>query len=160
MRHHTVKWVTAVSACIAASLLYSQAATSAESGTQPSANDIDAAWKRRALTATKKLSRPGLDACDRAIERGFEQVKVTRSKDGHTYRMSIEIHGHIMGVAYVYQGNRLGEFVISALPQRWLAVQKTNSKTLAILVNDANCALDLCTNNPFSDGPCTEKRTR
>ncbi len=153
MRQNTSHRIPVTGTCLALLLLGHQAAISAENR-PPAADVLDGAWKHRAQAARKKLSKPGLDACDGAVERGFEQFQMTRSKDERTYSLRIRINGQTMTASYVYRGARLGEFVVSALPPRWLAVQKANSKTLSVLVGDANCALDLCTNNPFSDGPC------
>jgi hypothetical protein len=60
-----------------------------------------------------------------------------------------------MRAAFVYEGERLSNFLIVALPPRWLAVQKVDGKTLNVLVPEAQCAFDLCIDDPFAEGPCS-----
>jgi hypothetical protein len=157
MRRHLRNWGLPATVCFAVLLFGSEPVSSAKTNSQPPPDDIGVAWKLRAGEATKKLSMPGLDACDKALERGFEQFKETASKGERIYWLNIEIGGQTLVANYSYQGTRLSTFVLAALPARWLAVQKPDSKTLSILVGSANCALDLCTNNPFSGGPCVGK---
>lgn len=119
---------------------------------------VDKAWQQRAEQARKKLAGPGLDECDKGLERAFASVKQMPSNDDQrAYALNIEVAGQTMQAAYFYNGAQLTDFMLVSLPQSWMAKQKTNSKLLSILVMKANCALDLCTDDPFSGGACPKK---
>ena len=118
---------------------------------------VGMAWKTRAETATKKLALPGLDKCNKGVELAFQQLREVTSGKKRNFELKIEIDKQEMVASYSYEGQRLDSFVLLDLPQGWLAVQKTNSKTLNILVSDSNCSFDLCTNDPFTAGPCAEQ---
>lgn len=122
---------------------------------------ISAAWRARAELAGKKLAGPGLDACDRGVELAFQHPKENVSGSRHDFLLAIEVDGKEMLVTYSYESQRLEAFGIVALPPRWFALQKADSKTLTVLLsNGSKCALDLCTNDPTADGPCAERRAR
>lgn len=118
------------------------------------------AWRLRAEAATKKLDDPGLDECDKAIEHAFQHPKELISGNLRIFELKINIADQTMLATYSYEGQRLSAFGLVALPPQWLAVQKTESKTLSILVWSSNCAFDLCTNDPFMTGPCAEPLAR
>ncbi|MDP1822574.1 MAG: hypothetical protein Q8L48_05010 [Archangium sp.] len=126
-----------------------------------SASDpLAAAWKARAARATEKLSKPGLDACDRALEVAFQSATTDRRGGQEMYALAIRIGEDVMLAGYSYRGGKLVDFSIYGLPPQWMAHQKVDSKTLSVVLGRApGCAFDLCTTDPFSDGPCTE-RTR
>ena len=47
------------------------------------------------------------------------------------------------------------DFSIFSLPREWMVHQPVESKTLSVVLgNGPKCAFDLCTSDPFSDGPC------
>lgn len=121
---------------------------------------VGTAWKTRAETATKKLALPGLDKCDKGIELAFQQFREVTSGKKRNFELMIEIDKQAMVASYSYEGQLLYSFVLLDLPPGWLAVQKTGSKTLNILVADSNCSFDLCTNDPFTAGPCAEQGKR
>jgi len=128
-----------------------------QSSAQPVAKTPDPvgrAWKIRAETATRKLALPGLDKCDKGVELAFQQFREVTLSKKRNFELMIEIDKEEMVASYSYEGQRLDSFVLLALPPGWLAVQKTDSKTLNILVADSNCSFDLCMNNPFTAGPC------
>lgn len=134
---------------------------------QASAQPVDTApdpvgmiWKTRAETAAKKLALPGLDKCDKGVELAFQQFREVTSGKKRNFELMLKIDRQEMVAAYSYDGQRLDSFVLLDLPQGWLAVQKTDSKTLNILVVDSNCSFDLCTNDPFTAGPCAEQGKR
>lgn len=118
------------------------------------------AWRSRAEAATKKLATPGLDKCDKGIESAFQHPKESTSGNLRSFELNIDIDGQTMVASYSYVGQRLSAFVLVELPSEWQAVQKTESKTLSILVESSNCAFDFCTNDPFITGPCAEQRAR
>src|SRR6266567_4550656 len=108
--------------------------------TVDSAPDIAGkAWKARAEAATKKLAASGLDKCDKGLELAFQQPNEVTSGIHRNFELMIEIDKEAMVASYSYEGQRLTSFVLLALPPGWLAVQKTDSKTLNILVSDSNC---------------------
>lgn len=123
-------------------------------------DSVGKAWKSRAEAATKKLATPGLDKCDKGLELAFQHPNEVTSGKERSFELMIEIDRQAMVASYSYEGKRLTSFALLALPPGWLAVQKTDSKTLNILVTRSNCSFDLCTNAPFTTGPCAEKRTR
>ena len=119
---------------------------------------VGTAWKARAETAKKKLALPGLDKCDKGIELSFKQPNEVTSGAKRSFELLIEIDGQAMVASYSYEGQRLSSFVLLALPPGWLALQKTDSKTLSVLVPELNCSFDLCTDDPFTPEPCPEQR--
>lgn len=121
---------------------------------------VGRAWKTRAETASRKLALPGLDKCDKGVELAFKQPREVTSGKKSNFELTIEIDKQEMTVSYSYEGQRLDAFLLLALPPGWLAVQKTDSKTLSILVADSNCSFDLCTDDPFTAGPCAQQGKR
>jgi len=142
--------VTAIATVLVAIFLPVQPGNSAETGR----DEIGNAWKARAAKAAKNLAGSGLDACDMAFERAFERPKEGTSGSLRVFELTFDIRGKKMVATYSYDSGRLDAFGIVMLPQRWMAVQRANSKTLNILVADEHCAFDLCTRDPFSIGPC------
>lgn len=130
-----------------------------QSSAQPVATASDLvgrAWKIRAETALKKLALPGLDKCDQGVERAFQKFSEVISGKNRSFELMIKIDTQEMVASYSYEGQRLDSFVLLDLPQGWLALQKSDSKTLNILVADSNCSFALCTNDPLTAGPCGE----
>ena len=119
-------------------------------------DDIGRQWKDRAEAASKRLATSELDECDKAVERAFQDVKESVSGAKRIFELKINISDQTMVVYYSFEGQRLGDFVLGTLPPGWVAIQKTDSKTISILVGKSDCAFDLCTSNPFIIGPCTE----
>jgi len=117
-------------------------------------------WKTRAEAATRKLALPGLDKCDKGVELAFQKFREVTSGKKRNFELTIEIDKQEMVAWYTYEGQRLDSFLLLALPPGWLAVQKTDSKTLSILVADSNCSFDLCMNDPFTAGSCAEQGKR
>jgi hypothetical protein len=138
--------------CVVTVLLAQSPAQSADSAPE----SVGKAWKARAEAATKKLASPGLDKCDKAVELSFQQPNEVTSGTKRSFELMIEIDKQAMVASYSYEGQRLTAFVLLALPPGWLAIQKTDSKNLNILVVSANCSFDLCTRDPFTPGPCQE----
>jgi len=118
---------------------------------------VGAAWKARAGTAAKRLATAGLDQCDKAVELAFRQPNEVASGTQRSFELLIEIDRQALVASYSYERQRLNSFALLALPPGWLAVQKSDSKTLNILVVGANCSFDLCTGDPFTTGPCQQK---
>jgi hypothetical protein len=119
---------------------------------------LDKAWRARAERATKKLLQPGLDACDRAVELAFQKPKgaVTSVR---TYALEITVGKDTMLVGYHYDGQTLKDFSMFGVPPTWRVHQLTDSKTISVVLkNEPGCAFDLCSNDPFSDGPCASKK--
>jgi len=121
---------------------------------------VGLAWKTRAETATKKLALPGLDKCDKGVELAFQQLREVTLGKKRNFELMVGIDRQEMVAAYSYEGQRLDSFVLLALPPGWLAVQKTDSKRLNILVADANCSFEFCMNDPFTAGPCAAQGKR
>lgn len=119
-------------------------------------DSVAAAWKSRAEAATKKLAAPGLDKCDMGLERAFQESVEATSGKQRSFGLHVTIDGQTMVAFYTYVGQRLNAFMLVELPPEWLAVQKTGSKSLNILVPNSNCIFDLCTSDPFTTGPCAE----
>jgi hypothetical protein len=113
-------------------------------------------WKSRAEAATKRLAAPGLDKCDNGVELAFQKPNEVTSGKQRSFELIIDIDKQEMVASYTYEGQRLTSFVLLALPPGWLVVQKTDSKSLNILVTVSNCSFDLCTNDPFTAGPCVK----
>lgn len=111
------------------------------------------AWKARAEVAAKRLAAPGLDKCDRGLELAFQQPNEVTSGAQRSFELPIEIDKQTLVASYTYEGQRLTSFALLALPPGWLAVQKSGSTTLNILVTGSNCSFDLCTHDPFAAGP-------
>lgn len=114
------------------------------------------AWKARSESAAKKLASPGLDKCDKGVERAFQQPNEVTAGTKRSYELQIEIDKEEMVASYTYDGQRLTSFALLALPPGWLVVQKTDSRALNILVTGANCSFDLCPRDPLTTGPCTD----
>lgn len=112
------------------------------------------AWQQRAEQAKRNLTGSGLDACDRALEQAFAGARASAQGPRRSYELAIAVAGGTARMAFNYDGNRLSDFVLITLPDRWLGVQKPGSKTLSFLVADANCALDLCTDAPLAAAAC------
>ena len=117
---------------------------------------VGATWRARADLAKRRLAQGGLDACDTAVEKGFQGFKETK-KDARIFELSIDVDGKVLVVFYRYQGNELDGFAMVSVPPQWLAYQKANSKTLRFLLGPPqSCAFSLCTRGPTDDGPCAE----
>lgn len=151
-----VKQTALAIACVG-TIFLSQAAAQAVNTTP---DPVGKAWKTRAESATKKLALPGLDKCDKGVELAFQQLREVTLGKNRNFELLIEIDKQEMVASFSYEGLRLDSFVLLALPPGWLAVQKTDSKTLNILVADANCSFELCLNDPFTAGPCVESGKR
>jgi hypothetical protein len=117
---------------------------------------VAAAWKSRAEAATKKLAAAKLDKCDMGLERAFQESVETTSGKQRSFGLHVTVDRQTMVVSYTYVGQRLNAFMLVELPPEWLAVQKTESKALSILVQNSNCTFDFCTNDPFTTGLCAE----
>ena len=115
---------------------------------------VGKAWKARAEAAKKKLAAPGLDKCDKGLALAFQHPEETNSEKLRSFTLMVNIDGQTLAATYAYTGERLISFLLYELPLEWLAEQKTDSKTLRIIVESAKCSFDLCTNDPFSPGPC------
>ena len=126
----------------------------------PAPDSVGKAWKTRTESAMKKLAAPGLDKCDKGLELAFQYPNEVTTGTQRSFELLIDIDGQAMVASYSYEGKRMSTFALLALPPGWLAVQKADSKTLNILVTGSNCSFDLCTNDPFTTGPCAEQRTR
>ncbi len=120
----------------------------------PADDELVKSWAKRASTAKKRLAAPGLDACDMAVERAFQRVKESTTGKFRSFGLQVDISGKVLTASYSYRDGRLVSFELITLPGRWIARQRAESKTLSILVPDANCAFDLCTSDPFAAGPC------
>jgi hypothetical protein len=138
--------------CLVTIFLAQAPAQPADSAADP----VGKAWKARAEAATKRLASAGLDKCDRGLELAFQQPNQVASGTQRSFELPVEIDRQAMVASYSYEGPRLTSFVLLALPPGWLAVQKTDSKTLNILVTGSNCSFDLCTSDPFAAGPCAK----
>lgn len=121
---------------------------------------VEKGWQARAETATKRLATPGLDKCDSGLERAFREQNPVTSGTQRSFELMIEIDSQSMLASYTYEGQRLISFALLELPPGWLAVQKTDSKSMSILVQSSGCSFDLCTNDPFAAGSCAGQRTR
>lgn len=142
--------------CVSTVCLSQSSAQAVDTAPDP----VGKAWKTRAETAAKKLASPGLDKCDKGVELAFRQFREVASGKKRNFELAIEIDKQEMSASYSYEGERLDSFVLLELPSGWLAVQKTGSKTLNMLVPESNCSFDLCTNDPFAAGPCAEQGKR
>ena len=151
-----IKQIAAAMVCVVTVFLSQSPAQPLDS----TPDSVGKAWRSRAEAATKKLASPGLDKCDKGVEVAFQGSIETTSGKQRSFDLQIEIDGQTMVGYYSYAGQRLTAFVLVELPPGWLAVQKTDSKTLNILVEASNCTFDICTDDPFTTGPCAEKRTR
>jgi len=149
-----LKQIAAAIVCVITLFVSQSPAQTPDSTSDPVGN----AWKTRAEVATKKLAAPGLDKCDKAVELAFQSPNVVTSGKQRNFELLIDIDGLAMVASYSYTGQQLNSFVLIVLPPEWLAVQKTDSKTLNVLVADSNCTFDLCTNDPFTPGPCAERK--
>ncbi len=117
-------------------------------------DEITAAWSVRADRAAKRLTQPGLDACDVAYEKAFQHAKESARPPFRVFELAAEISGQALRVSYSYRGGRLTSFEVITLPSGWIGRQRVNSKTLSILVGSAKCAMDFCTSDPLAAGPC------
>jgi hypothetical protein len=149
-----LKQIAAAIVCVIILFVSQSPAQTPDSTSDPVGN----AWKTRAEAATKKLAAPGLDKCDKAVELAFQSPNVVTSGKQRNFELLIDIDGLSMVASYSYTGQQLNSFVLIVLPPEWLAVQKTESKTLNVLVAESNCTFDLCTNDPFIAGPCAERK--
>jgi len=120
-----------------------------------SSDQIANSWHQRAQVAAKRLSEPGLDACDSGREVAFQHPRAFVAGILRHYELSVQVSGQTLRVSYSYNGQNLASFELISLPLSWIARQRVDSKTLSILVGPANCALDFCTNDPFALGPCS-----
>lgn len=119
---------------------------------------VQAAWTARAALGRSRLAKGGLDGCDTALEKAFQEAKQTTERDGRTFDLAIEVGGQTLLVLYRYHGNKLDSFALVAVPPQWVAYQKAESKTLRFILGPPNsCAFSLCTRGPTDDGPCIEK---
>jgi hypothetical protein len=114
---------------------------------------VAAAWRSRSEAATKKLATQKLDKCDTGLEQAFQESVETTSGKRRSFGLHVTIDGQTMIASYAYVGQQLDAFMLIELPPEWIAVQKTESRKLNILVQNSNCTFDLCTNDPF----CTER---
>jgi len=117
-------------------------------------DEIAEAWSTRADRAAKRLTQPGLDACDVAYERAFQRAKENARPPFRVFELAVEISGQTLRASYSYRGGRIAAFELISLPAGWIGRQRASSKTLSILVGPANCALDFCTSDPLIAGPC------
>ena len=147
MVHTNTRWFITV---ILATFLAPLADAMADS----TGNQIADAWRQRAQVAAKKLTEPGLDACDRGLELAFQYPKEFMTSAWHRYGLAVQISNQTLYASYTYNSRGLASFELVSLPPGWIARQRVDSKTLSILVGAANCALDFCTNNPFASGAC------
>lgn len=114
------------------------------------------AWQNRATTAKARLAGKGLDTCDKAYESAFANPIESTSNGHPSFDLRFNIGDKQMRVVYEFDGVKPDKFILVSLPPRWLAYQDANSKTLSVVVAEASCAFDLCTNDPFADGSCTK----
>lgn len=126
----------------------------------PAPDPVSTAWKARAAAATKRLATARLDKCDQALELAFQHPNEVNSDTQRNFELLVEIDDQAMVASYSYTGQRLTSFILMALPPGWLAVQNTDSTTLNLLVTASGCSFDLCTNDPFTIGPCLKQQTR
>ncbi len=111
-------------------------------------------WRQRARVAVKKLTEPGLDACDRGLELAFQQPKESTTGNLRTYDLFVQVSNQTLRASYSYKDQKLSSFQLISLPLNWFARQRVDSKTLSIIVGTANCVMDFCTNDPLVLGPC------
>ena len=150
------KMVSLAAVCVAIVFLAQSPARAA--GSAP--DSVGKAWSDRAASATKKLAASGLDKCDKGVEEAFQFPEETTAGTLRNFNLLIDIGGQEMVVSYSYDGQRLTAFVLDDLPTGWLAEQKTDSKMLRIIVESSKCTFNLCTNDPFTSGPCAEQNAR
>ena len=117
-------------------------------------DELGRVWLARSELASKHLSHPGNDACDIALDRAFAHPREINTRVFRTFNLLVELGGQTLQVSYSYRGGQLASFELVALPPKWIARQRTNSKTLSVLVASANCAMDFCTSNPLAPGAC------
>jgi hypothetical protein len=115
------------------------------------------AWKDRAEIAARKLAGSKLDLCDSALEKGFLAVKEQKADNPRLYMITVNVSGQIYRAGYSFDGDKVASFVQAELPEDWITIQNSNSKTLSVVAAPANCAFDLCTTDPFANGPCEAK---
>jgi hypothetical protein len=121
---------------------------------------VDLAWRTRADLAARKLARPGLDGCDRAVQQAFRQPRAEGTYENRTYVLSIEKGNERMLLAYFYDRGTFKSFSIAALPPGWILLQKAGSKTVTVRPAGFKCVFDICTSNPLVDGACREDQLR
>ena len=73
---------------------------------------------------------------DASAPRGFAGAKAKTNGAKRTYLLKIEVEGARvpMLAAYGYDGSRLDDFVVVALPPGWLLRQPVGSQTLSVLL--------------------------
>ena len=144
------KQIATAMVCVAT--LFSAQAPAQTSG--PAPDLVGKAWKTRAERAAKNLAGPGLDTCDKGLERAFQKPNEVTSGAQRSFELMIEIDNQAMVAAYTYAGQYLSAFALLALPTGWLAVQKSGSKNISIVVEGSNCSFALCPEDPFMTGAC------
>ena len=113
---------------------------------------VEKAWKARAELATKKLEGKGLDECDRALELAFQKFGTTSGRNGTTHELVIRVGAETFLAAYTYDAGTLKDFSMFSVPSKWMVHQPTGTKTISVMTG--KCTFDLCSDDPFSDGPC------
>ena len=121
---------------------------------QAAPDELGQRWRERSALAAEHLAAPGLDACDVAIGKAFEQPRQTEHSPFRTFDLAARVNGQAMEFSYSFRQGRLASFQLVSLPAGWIARQRTGSKTLSVLVAPARCAMDLCTDDPFVQGAC------
>ncbi|NBD08515.1 hypothetical protein [Corallococcus silvisoli] len=139
---------------VATLMMLGSAPSTPTRGGAPVADSVAAAWRARVELATKRLEGARLDACDRAVELAFKSVEVSTKDNQRRFGLVIEIEGKAMLVAWSYNGQKLVDFSIGALPPKWFLRQVAGQKTLTVLPAELDCALDLCPPSPLANGPC------
>lgn len=122
----------------------------------PGSDSVTRGWSARAALAEKRLQAGGLDACDRAVETAFAGARAKADGAKRIYLLKIEVEGERLPMlaAYGYDGSRLEDFVVVALPPGWLLRQPVGSRTLSVLLSTPSCAFDLCPSTPLAGAPC------
>lgn len=116
---------------------------------------VERAWKARAELATKKLEGKGLDECDRAVELAFQKFDTSSSREGTRYALVIRIGAETLLAGYSYDAGKLKDFSLFNVPPKWMVHQPTGTKTISVVLGSGpKCAFDLCSDDPFSEGPC------
>ena len=59
-------------------------------------DEIAEAWSTRADRAAKRLTQPGLDACDVAYERAFQRAKENARPPFRVFDLAVEISGQTL----------------------------------------------------------------
>ena len=116
------------------------------------------AWQARMERAKETLAKPGIDACQSAGEVGFQTATEDATQGRRVFFISLAVNDEAMVAAYFYEGERFSAFSIGALPPKWYAMQKRDSKTLTVNPAGVKCVFDLCTSDPLADGACPENQ--